>query len=434
MSLSSDLEAYFSGNHKEIISEPLKFKAKLGIGERAYTLLNARDQLRTFTEALGIGSAAATFASSSWIAGTFFAQTGIVTTVLSAVGLGAAAVTPIGWVVGAGLISGTAYLGVSRVFERSKNGGLVIIPKYINTPIDIIAMALIELMLPLSLKVASVDGKIHPSERRAIREYFFGEWGYCSGFIKKIMTLYEERIDSIDYSTLSVSLHEYCIKNKDCNPDVITEDLIEHLNEVVAADGQTSEEESRHLEALTKALTLTESPSIYRKIRDSITRRLPWLQKQIMRKSDSEPNTSTNESAALPTFSNRNAHENVAAHFKALSKLLDEEGQTEKWMVQRDLVLLSFRNSLAEMEYSENSALRGADPFFGDDEYQDLKQTIEIRKKISRKLKELREIEKVSAKKQAVGTGLPSAKRSTPKKAVLTKKPAVKKVAVEKSL
>ena len=58
MSLESDLEKLFSDEDEAIIHEPLRFKAKLGIGERAFALIRARDHLTTFTEALGFGATA----------------------------------------------------------------------------------------------------------------------------------------------------------------------------------------------------------------------------------------------------------------------------------------------------------------------------------------------------------------------------------------
>ena len=61
--------------------------------------------------AAGVGVAVA---SSSVVAITSFPASGI----LAALGLGAAAATPIGWVAGAGALAGGAYLGVKKLLER----------------------------------------------------------------------------------------------------------------------------------------------------------------------------------------------------------------------------------------------------------------------------------------------------------------------------
>ena len=71
MSLESDLEELFADENELIVNEPLKFKAKLGIGEKAYKLLRAREKVRTFSEALGVGGTAAYVAGSTLVAGTF---------------------------------------------------------------------------------------------------------------------------------------------------------------------------------------------------------------------------------------------------------------------------------------------------------------------------------------------------------------------------
>jgi hypothetical protein len=71
MSLQSDLEELFSDEQESIVQEPLRFKAKLGIGERAFAMIRAREHMTTLTEALGIGAAASTAAGSTVVATTF---------------------------------------------------------------------------------------------------------------------------------------------------------------------------------------------------------------------------------------------------------------------------------------------------------------------------------------------------------------------------
>ena len=42
MSLADDLNEFFADGNEVIVAEPLKFKAKLGIGEQVYALLRQR--------------------------------------------------------------------------------------------------------------------------------------------------------------------------------------------------------------------------------------------------------------------------------------------------------------------------------------------------------------------------------------------------------
>jgi uncharacterized tellurite resistance protein B-like protein len=274
VSLASDLEEYFAESHDVLVAEPLKFKAKLGIGEKAYALVRAKENLTTFTEALGVGSTASAMASSGVVASTFFAKTGLLASALSVVGMGTAAATPLGWVVGAGLLFGTAYFGISRTFDTAKDTGLVIIPKYINTPLDLIAMALIELMLPLSLKIAHADGELSEKELEEIYEFFLGEWGYSEGFLAKLVEEYSEEIDHVSYATLGEKLGEYCQENRDCDPGVIAKGLISHLREVVEADGQITNEEKSQLEYLEHILTDRASAGLMHKMISSASETL----------------------------------------------------------------------------------------------------------------------------------------------------------------
>ena len=261
MSLESDLDKLFSDEDEAIIHEPLRFKAKLGIGERAFALIRARDHLTTFTEALGFGATASAAAGSSVVAGTFFANTGFVASAMSSIGLGAAAATPIGWVLAAGVVSGAAYVGVSRFFERSRDSDLVIVPKYINTPMDIIALAMIEQMLPVSLKLAHADGEFAEEERKAINRYYVDEWGYSKAFVSHMISEYAADTDSISFSRLAQTLAEYCEQNPDCDRGVIMSGFLQHLGEVIEADGRIDEQELLQLEYLKTLLQTMETNS-----------------------------------------------------------------------------------------------------------------------------------------------------------------------------
>lgn len=88
----------------QVIAEQLRFKAKLAIGENAYTTLKLKNKLADFWEISGAVGTGAAVAQSTVIASTFFAPGGLV----GLLGLGTA-VTPIGWVIGAAVISGGRY-------------------------------------------------------------------------------------------------------------------------------------------------------------------------------------------------------------------------------------------------------------------------------------------------------------------------------------
>lgn len=250
MSLTEELDNFFEESNEVLVREPLKFKAMLGIGEKAYGLLRAREHLTTFSEAMGVGLTASSVAASGAVAGTFFASSGFMATI----GLGAAAITPVGWVIAAGVLTGGTYVGVSRMFEKSKDTGLVVIPKYINTPLDVIATALIELMLPVSLKIARAGGGMGKEERQAIEAYFTDSWGYSSGYVSRLVDEYKEQLDSVSYARLAKSLGAYCADSKDCDKETVMSGFVAHLREVIEADGVLDAEELAQLQYLTDLL------------------------------------------------------------------------------------------------------------------------------------------------------------------------------------
>ena len=243
MSLASEMEAYFEATSAPILRDSLAFKAKLGIGEKAYAALRKRENLTTISEAVGIGTMASSAAASGVVATTFFsASSGVVGSALSAIGLGAAATTPVGWVVAAGVLAGGGYFGVSRILERPKDTGLIVIPKYINTPLDTIAVALVELVLPLSLKVAQV-GDCGPSERAVIVKHFANEWGYDEGFISNLTETYDQELSAVNIARLIQALIEYVKESPDCDQEAVLNDFIQLLHNVVEADGIVEEKE-----------------------------------------------------------------------------------------------------------------------------------------------------------------------------------------------
>ena len=257
MSLESDLDKLLEGE-ESIISVPILFKEKLGIGDKAYAFVRARDKLTTFTESIGIGATASTVAASHVVAGTFFAQQGI----LASLGLATAA-TPLGWVIGAGMATGAGYLALSSLFETSKDEHVIVTPKFINTPLDVIATAMIEMMLPVSLKVAKADGELSDHERRIIVHNYVNRWGYNKNFIARMIQEYEEHLDEISLSCVADSFNLYCKDNPDCDPASICIKYKEHLAEIATENGQIKPAEQAVLDEFISLLDSASEPGYF---------------------------------------------------------------------------------------------------------------------------------------------------------------------------
>lgn len=100
---------------RRVIANEEKFKLKLGIGRDAFVSLKAAGVVGKLWDVGGAAGTGVTVASSGAVASTFFGSfwTGI--------GLATAA-TPIGWVIGAAVVSGGAYYGVSRCLTSAPMG------------------------------------------------------------------------------------------------------------------------------------------------------------------------------------------------------------------------------------------------------------------------------------------------------------------------
>lgn len=226
-----------------VITEPLKFKAKLAIGEEAYSTLKVKNKLAEIWDLYGWVGTGAAVAKSSVVAGTFFAPAGL----SGLLGLGTA-VTPIGWIVAAAILSGGAAIGVRRFLSDATGSKVTVIPKFINTPIDVLALNLFDLIAPLALKVAAVDGQIADDERRWIKDYFVNEWGYDPLFLDAGFSLIESKLEDFSIREIAEKLAEFSKANQDCNYSVMTGDLIGFLKGVMEADGIIDEREEFAIE------------------------------------------------------------------------------------------------------------------------------------------------------------------------------------------
>ena len=219
------------------LSHPLYFKKELHIGEDAYRSLRIRKILMRFAGAAGIGSAVA---GSGAVATTFFPATGI----MAALGLGAA-VTPVGVIVLAGVLSGVAWTAIAKRFDDFGTCRVDEIPKFINTPLDLLAVSIFDLLSPMFVKLASVDGDFDELERNTIVNYFVEDWGYDEKFVKVGIGMASE--SALTFSEVIGSFVEFIRSNPDCNAKVVSQNVMAFLQEVAEASNGVVDCEQRAL-------------------------------------------------------------------------------------------------------------------------------------------------------------------------------------------
>lgn len=222
-----------------IVSEPLNFKAKLAIGEDAYAALKLKNAAIQVWDVAGVATTAAVVAKSSVVATTFFAPSGF----LALLGIGAA-VTPVGWVIAASVITGGTWMGITRYLKKSSDSRVTIIPKFINTPLDVLALSLFDLLAPLALKVANTEASTDDAKQTIIHDYFVKEWGFDPDFVNEGMKYTESKLDEFSIDELAQALAEFAGRNRDCNFKMMSQEIIGFLKNIVNAEGQAGNQEA----------------------------------------------------------------------------------------------------------------------------------------------------------------------------------------------
>lgn len=212
----------------QVVAEPLRFKAKLAIGENAYASLRMINRTREIWDVLGAAGGGAALAKAA------------------AMGLGAAA-TPVGWVAVAALASGGACYGLYRWLGDTKGSRVIEIPKFLNTPLDTLGLALFDLIAPLALRLAAVDGEVEPAERAALVAHLVDEWGLDAAFVARAIAQIEPRIRQGSVEEMAAELSAFLHANPDCNHQAIATDLGAFLRRLLEAGGPLSEAEEAAL-------------------------------------------------------------------------------------------------------------------------------------------------------------------------------------------
>ena len=237
----------------QVIAVPIAFKNKLRIEDKAYKLLSTRECLADFLLA-GVGAGAgAGAASSAVVASSFFAPTGLT----AWLGLATAA-TPLGWVLASAVATGGTVLVLGK-FLTDKTSVAEIVPHHINTPLDLLAQSLMELLGGLAVHVAKIDGEFHPAELRTIGDVMHGEWGYDRDYIARAMASLSDQVAGHTTTELVANLEAFLGSNPDCNRNAINADLMEFVREIVSADGKVRPEEEKAIGEIFVALSEEQS-------------------------------------------------------------------------------------------------------------------------------------------------------------------------------
>lgn len=218
-----------------VVAEPLRFKARLAIGENAYASLRVVNRMRELWDVLGAAGAGAALAKSGLIGG--------------------AAATPIGWVALAALASGGACYGLYRLLGHTKGARVIEIPKYLNTPLDTLGLALFDLLAPLALRLAAVDGQVPPAARQRLLAHLVDDWGLSRAFVEQAVDLVEARALQGSAEDMALELSQFLHASPDCNHEAIAADTLHFLRQLLDNDGVLDERQTTALARMTELLS-----------------------------------------------------------------------------------------------------------------------------------------------------------------------------------
>jgi len=200
-----------------VIRDPLRFKARLAIGEDAYAELRATKSLRQWWDVLGAAGTGA-----------------VLTKGALAAGLGA---SPIGWVMLGALASGGAWYGLHRQLNSLQAERVTVIPNCIQTPLDLLGLMLFDLVAPLSLKLAALDRQLntdtHADTRQRLRNWLVDGWGYEPAFVEQGLALLEPQLQQVQIRDLAQALAQLLHGNPDCQPEAMARDLLRFQRELL---------------------------------------------------------------------------------------------------------------------------------------------------------------------------------------------------------
>ncbi len=223
---------------EQVVGNELQFKAKLDIGEEAFTSLRLKRYLLDALDAGNGAVAGAALAKSSFVASTFFAPSGL----LGILGIGTAA-TPLGWAIAAGALGAGLSVIIGKKFVRGNSSRVTVIPDFINTPLDLLAIGLFDMIATLGLKMANIDGPVTADERVLLERYFIDEWGYDPAFVSAGLGNISGELEQHSIQAVAQKLADYKKKNPDCNYTSMSAEILRFLDLIIAVDGVTDERE-----------------------------------------------------------------------------------------------------------------------------------------------------------------------------------------------
>lgn len=221
---------------QQVVACELTFKLKLGLDEKSIGPLRLQSNLQQLWDVGGAAATGAGLAASSKVAG-LFASGGW----LSSIGIGAGATTPVGWIVLAGVVTGGAYYGILGRLRKQSESAVITLPKYLNTPLDLLGASLFDQFAGLAIKASLFAGQYHQDQADRIISYFVEEWGLDPDYCHAALPLLEAQVKDRKLKDMAEQLAHHQRAHPDCNEKVLLRQVTELLDEMLVGNDEYTE-------------------------------------------------------------------------------------------------------------------------------------------------------------------------------------------------
>lgn len=202
MELHENMKKFFENDElKKIFDDEIKFKLKLKLTDSVYKYLLDAKNLEKFAASLAAGLALAAGGYLAWLA-----TVGISGQILVVLGL---ASNPIGWLALAGVGGVALMYGGKNLIDKFDKEAHYKTPKFLNTPLDYLGQNLINIILPIAIKISMVNGEITQEDEKVIIEQF-KDWGYNENYIKEEITNIKNYITELNIVDTNKKFEAIC--------------------------------------------------------------------------------------------------------------------------------------------------------------------------------------------------------------------------------
>jgi hypothetical protein len=166
------------------------------------------------------------------------------------------------------VVSGGAWFGITRHLKKASASKVTVVPNFINTPLDVLALGLFDLMVPLALRVAAVDGSIDMVRRQQIDDYFVGEWGYDVSFVDAGIQHIEASLGELSVRDLAQTMAEFASQHRDCNFKMMSQEILDFLRHIAMQDGGVDPRDEQAIVEIESIFQSANRFSLRRRLRD----------------------------------------------------------------------------------------------------------------------------------------------------------------------